>query len=95
MQLTPVATKSSITSTLAPGLVTAVLDIHNSSPPVLFAPVYSLKYSFPVTALGNLPFFLIITNGFFNAKAIGGPIIKPLASTHRKINLNDTYIIMM
>jgi hypothetical protein len=37
-----------------PGLI-AVREMHSSSPPLLFSPAYSLKYSAPVTAFGNLP----------------------------------------
>lgn len=73
------ATKSSMTSARWPGAV-AARDMQSSSPATLPPSLYSLKYSLPVTALGSLPFFRIITNGFFNASAIGGPRTKPRAS---------------
>ena len=73
----PVAIKSSNTSTLSPCLI-AVLDMHSSSLPV--AALYSLVYVEPDIAFGSLPAFLIMINGFFSARAIGGPKMNPLAS---------------
>ena len=101
----PVATRSSITNTRAPGDM-AVLDMQSSSPPCSLSPTYSLWYWDPETEFGSLPFydkymyfcysvkrfnlwniacsilitFLIITNGFFKANAMGGPRMKPRAS---------------
>ena len=69
----PVASKSSTIAILEPFSI-ASLCISNISVP------YSRSYSFWITSLGNLPFFLIGINPTPRAYATALPIKNPLAS---------------
>mmetsp|Transcript_38764 Transcript_38764/g.92766 ORF Transcript_38764/g.92766 Transcript_38764/m.92766 type:complete len:219 (-) Transcript_38764:381-1037(-) len=75
LSVPPVATRSSMTRTRSPFLILSFWTVS----PALFP--YSVLYAEELIVFGIFPSFRIMMNGFFRARAMGGPSMNPLASS--------------